>query len=80
MNPEMLDELETTEPRSLPPRRPEPLTEFEIEPDRDIARKRAEAVRSTSEIVTYSDASGRQGYMGAAVVALDSNLEITESQ
>ena len=80
MNPERLDELETIEPRSLPPWRPEPFTVFEIEPDRNIARKQAEAVRYTSEIVTYSNASGRQGCMGAAVVALDSNLEITESQ
>ena len=37
-------------------------------------------MRSTSDIVVYSDASGREGHLGAAVVALDNNLEIIESQ
>jgi hypothetical protein len=36
--------------------------------------------RSTSDIVVYSDASGREGHLGAAVVVLDSDLETVESQ
>jgi DNA repair protein RadC len=35
---------------------------------------------STSAIVVYSDASGREGHLGAIVVALDNNLEVIESQ
>ena len=75
-----LDELETIDPRPLPPWRTETFTEIEIETDRETARERAEAVRSTSDIVVYSDASGREGHLGAAVVALDDNLEVIESQ
>ena len=37
-------------------------------------------LQSTLDIVVYSDASGREGHLGAAVVALDSNLETVESQ
>jgi hypothetical protein len=51
----------------------------------DPARQRngkgtAETVRSTSVIVVYSDASGHEGHFGAVVIALDDNLEATESQ
>jgi ribonuclease HI len=80
MNIDRLNELETIDPRPLPPWRAEAFTEIEIGPDRETARDRAETVRSTSDIVVYSDASGREGHLGAAVVALDDNLEITESQ
>ena len=34
--------------------------EIEIQPDRETARERAEAVQSTAGIVVYSDASGDQ--------------------
>ncbi|RMJ24297.1 Pfam:RnaseH [Aspergillus sp. HF37] len=59
------------DPRPLPPWQAEPFTEIEIEPDRETARTRAETVRSTSDIIVYSDASGRQNHLDAAVVSLD---------
>jgi ribonuclease HI len=80
MDLDRLDELETIDPRPLPPWRAEAFTEIEIESDREIARERAETIRSISELVIYSDASGRQGHLGAAVVALDDNLEVIEAQ
>jgi ribonuclease HI len=80
MDLERLDELETIDPRPLPPWRAESFTEIEVEPDRETARERAEAVRATSDLVVYSDASGRDGHLGAAVVALNDNLEVIESQ
>ncbi|KAI2750206.1 hypothetical protein DTO006G1_9892 [Penicillium roqueforti] len=80
MNPVSLDELETIDPRPLPPWRTESFTGIDIGSDRETARERAGAVRSTPTIVIYSDASGREGHLGAAVVALDNNLEAIESQ
>ena len=74
MNLERLDELETIDPRPLPLWRTESFTEIEIGSDRETARERAESVRSKSAIVVYSDASGREGYLGAAAVALDNTL------
>ncbi|OGE46547.1 hypothetical protein PENARI_c196G06424 [Penicillium arizonense] len=67
-------------PRLLPPWRAESFANIEIGSDRETTRERAEAVRSTSDIVGYSDASGREGHLGAAVIALDNNLEVIESQ
>ncbi|OGE47478.1 hypothetical protein PENARI_c043G02462 [Penicillium arizonense] len=75
MNLGRLDELETIDPRPLPPRRAEPFTKIETASDRGTARERAETIQSTSAIVVYSDASGRECHLGAAVVALDDNLE-----
>ena len=40
----------------------DPFTEIEIGLDRETARERADAVRSKSDIVVYSDASGREGH------------------
>jgi ribonuclease HI len=80
MNVDRLNDVETIDPRPLPPWRAEAFTEIEIGPDRDTARDRAETVRSTSDIVVYSDASGHGGHLGAAVVALNDNLEVAESQ
>jgi hypothetical protein len=78
MNLERLHELEVIDPTPLPPWRTEAFSEIEIEPDRKIAMERAEAARSNSDIVVYSDASGRQGHLGAAAAVLDDSLETTE--
>jgi ribonuclease HI len=80
MDLQKLDELETIDPSPLPPWRAEPFAEIDVGSDRETAVERAETTRSTSDIVVYSDASGREGHLGAAVVALDSNLETVESQ
>jgi ribonuclease HI len=80
MSLERLDELETIDPRPLPPWRLDPFAEIEIGTDRETATQKAEAVGSTSDIIVYSDASGRQDHLGAAVVALDDNLEVIEAQ
>ncbi|OGE46890.1 hypothetical protein PENARI_c093G11063, partial [Penicillium arizonense] len=80
MNLERLDELETIDPRPLPPWRVESFTEIEIGLDRETARERAETIGSASTIVVYSDASGREGHLGAAAVALDKDLQAVESK
>lgn len=67
MSLERLNELEMIDRQPLPPWRPEAFTEIEIEPDREIALERAKAIQATSDIVVWSDASGRQGHLGAAV-------------
>jgi ribonuclease HI len=77
---ERLDELETIDPSPLPPWRTEHLAEVEIGSDRETAVERAETTRSASDIVVYSDASGREGHLGAAVVALDNDLQVVESK
>ncbi|KAJ5138858.1 uncharacterized protein N7515_003706 [Penicillium bovifimosum] len=80
MDVDRLNELETIDPRPLPPWRPDAFTEIELEHDRETARERAKVARNTSDIVVYSDASGREGHLGAAIVALNDNDEVTESQ
>jgi ribonuclease HI len=80
MDVDRLNELETIDPRPLPPWRKDAFAEIELEPDREIARDRAESAKDTSDIVVYSDASGREGHQGAAIVALDDNDEVVESQ
>jgi hypothetical protein len=55
MNLERLNELETIDPRPLPPWRAESFTEIEIQSDRETARERAENVQTTSDLVVYSD-------------------------
>jgi hypothetical protein len=74
MNLERLDELETIDPSPLLPWRAEPFADIDIGSDRETAVERAEAARSTSDIVVYSDASGRDSHLSAAIVALDNNL------
>ncbi|KAJ5309348.1 uncharacterized protein N7443_001809 [Penicillium atrosanguineum] len=44
---------------------------IEIEPDKEIAIERAETARSASDIVVYSNASERQGHLGAAATTLN---------
>jgi ribonuclease HI len=41
---------------------------------------RAETIRATSDLVVYSDASGREGHLGAAIVTFNENDEVTELQ
>ncbi|THC90337.1 hypothetical protein EYZ11_010200 [Aspergillus tanneri] len=77
MNLGRLNELETIDPRQLPPWRAEPFAEIEIGSDRETAVEWAETIRPRSDIVVYSDASGRQGHLG---VALDDKLEVVESR
>jgi hypothetical protein len=59
------------DPTPLLPWRPEEFSKIEIDPDRKAATEKAEVGRSTSDVVIYSDASGRQGHLGAAVAAID---------
>jgi hypothetical protein len=80
MNLDRLNDLETMDPRPLPPWRTESFTEIENELDRESARDPAETVRSTSDIIVYSDVFGQEGHLGAVVVALDDNLEVAESK
>ena len=80
MDVDRLNKLETIDPRPLPPWRPDAFTDIEIEYNRETAKERAEGIRNTSNIVVYSDASGREGYLGAAIVALNDNDKVTESQ
>ncbi|KAJ5366120.1 reverse transcriptase [Penicillium brevicompactum] len=75
MDVDRLNELETINPHPLPPWRPDAFTEIELEPDRETARERAVSAKNTSDIVVYSDASGREGHLGAAIVALNDNDE-----
>lgn len=79
MNLERLQDLEMIDPRLQPPWRTEAFIEIEIEPDREMATQRAEAIQSNSDIVVYSDTSGRQGHPGAAAVMLSNNLEVSKS-
>lgn len=80
MNVERLSEVETIDPRPLPPWRLDPFMDIEVGLDREAAVQRADAVRSNSDIVCYSDASGRDGQLGAAAVTIDNNMEVVESQ
>ena len=75
---EKLHELEMTDPTPLPPWRTKAFSTIEVEPDREIAMERAEAARSSSDIVVYPNASGRQGRLGAAAAVLDDSLETIE--
>ncbi|THC97029.1 hypothetical protein EYZ11_003472 [Aspergillus tanneri] len=80
MNLERLNKLETIDPIPLLPWRTESFTEIKVELDQETAREHAETVRATSDLIVYSDASGREGYLGAAVIPLNNNLEIIQSQ
>lgn len=64
MNVDRLNELEMIDPRPLPPWRSEAFTEINVEPDRETAKEDAETIGSRSDIVVYSDASGREGHLG----------------
>lgn len=78
MNLERLREIEMIDPTPLPPWRPEVFSKIEIEPDREAVIEKAEATRSTSDVVIYSDASGRQGHLGAAAAAIDEMQQTTD--
>jgi hypothetical protein len=80
MDPSRLAALETIDPRPLPPWRTEAFAEIEVNSDRETARERAETIRATSDLIVYSDASGRKGHLGAAIVTLNGSDEVIESQ
>jgi hypothetical protein len=80
MEVDRLNALEMIDPRPLPPWRSDAFAEIELDHDRETARERAETARNTSNFVVYSDASGREGHLGAAIVALNDNDELMESQ
>jgi hypothetical protein len=75
-----LNELETIDPIPLAPRRTEPFANIAIEPNREVGRNKAKTIRATDDDVVYSYASGRQGHLSACTVALNDNMEVTESQ
>ena len=80
MSLERLHELEMIDPTPLPPWRTEAFSNIEIEPDRETAIERAKAARSKSDVIVYSDASGRHGHLGAAAIGFHKNSpEATES-
>lgn len=54
--------------------------EIEVGSYRETAIEQTEAIRLTSDIIVYLDASGRDAQLGAAVVAFNGNMEIVESQ
>jgi hypothetical protein len=60
-------------PRPLLPWRSEVFIEINIKSDQETARENAETIGCRSNIIIYSDASGREGYLGASVVALNNN-------
>jgi ribonuclease HI len=80
MDPSRLATLETIDPRPLPPWRAKEFAEIEIKSDQETARERAEIIRATSDLIVYSDASGREGHLGAAIVTLNESDEVIESQ
>lgn len=75
---ERLREIETIDPTRFPPWRPEAISKIEIGPDRGVAIEQAEAARSTSDIIVYSDSSGRQGHLGAAATTLNDGIGTAE--
>ncbi|KAL2696035.1 hypothetical protein AAEP93_003335 [Penicillium crustosum] len=75
-----LNELETIDPRPLPPWRANSFTDIELEHDLETARGKAESAKDMSDIVVYSDASGRDDHLGAAIVTLNDNGEVLEAQ
>ncbi|KAI2811923.1 hypothetical protein CBS115989_10964 [Aspergillus niger] len=79
MNLERLDDLEMIDPAPQPPWRAEAFSKIDIATNREIAMEQAEAARSESDLVVYSDASGRQGHLGAAAAVLDDESVTTES-
>ncbi|KAI2732880.1 hypothetical protein DTO013E5_9601 [Penicillium roqueforti] len=80
MDVDRLNELETIDPSPLPPWRANAFSEIELGSDREIARGRADSVRNMSDIVVYSDASGREDHLGTAIVALNDQEEVVKSQ
>ncbi|KAJ5976480.1 reverse transcriptase [Penicillium waksmanii] len=78
MDVDKLSTLEMIDPRPLPPWRSDAFTEIELEHDRETVRERAEIARNTPNIVVYSDASGCEGHLGAAIVALNDGDEVMD--
>jgi hypothetical protein len=79
MNVDQLNKLEMLDPRLLPPWQREAFADISIKLDQEIAREDAETIGSRSDIVVYLDASGREGHLGASVVALNDDQRVIES-
>jgi ribonuclease HI len=75
-----LQALETIDPRPQPPWRTPAFSEIEIEPDHDKAKEKALTRQKAAGITVFSDASGQHNQLGAAVVALDQNLNVIKSR
>jgi hypothetical protein len=73
MNVDQLNKLEIINPRPLPPWQREAFIDISIKPDQEIAREDTKTIGSRSNIIVYSDASRREGHLGASVVALNDN-------
>ncbi|THC90426.1 hypothetical protein EYZ11_010103 [Aspergillus tanneri] len=76
MAPGRLNHLETIDPKPLPPWEPDAFVEIYINLDGETAEQEARNLRATPGIVVYSDASGHDGQLGAAAIALDDNLTV----
>lgn len=80
MDVDILKNLETIDPRPLPPWRPDAFAEIELKHHREAARERAELASGTSDIVVYLDTFGRKGHLESAIVAINDEDEVSESQ
>lgn len=75
-----LQKLETIDPTPLAPWREQTFAEIAIEADREQAKENAAARRGMPGITVFSDASGQQNRLGAAAVALNEDLQASESR
>lgn len=75
-----LQALEKINPTPLALWRTLVFTEINIEPDREKAKEKASARQKATAIAVFSNTSGQQNHLGAAVVALDPGGDIIQSQ
>ena len=80
MDLDRLQALEIIDPKPQPPWQTPAFMEIDIEPDREKAQEESSTRQAAPGITVYSDASGQQGSLGAAAVALDQNKNIIRSR